>query len=496
MGEQEEAVREAAMRSNKRAHEEEDAEGSQDPRQLKEKLLKMSHDLRPAGAAAAADGVSSSGAAAPGVRERGAGDWTNYQPRSAVLAAIAANSATAPPRPPGPPLLPRPPGPPPLPRPPGPPPLPAGARPPGPPPPHPPSHSGTPPAYPGADAPSSTATMMLPPPPRPPQHLLQQQQQQQQQQQPAEAASGGGSTNYDNLPPALRARLLARGVIKDAPPTPQQQPHHDAPAHANGARPPLAPPPGPPPVVRAHYSSAPAPPTPTLAEEPLLPGWYESMDPRYMRAYFYNPTTGERIWLRPIKSLPRGWAFGTCPATGVTYYYNPRTGERTWAKPVQQDFLPSPSFIGAKIGFVFKKGAQGVGYYVDDPARALAEARAAAATARVGPPSIGPTPRGGAAADEDGDGGARKSRLEAIAEEQRRRNEARGKVPKNKKAEDELDPMDPAAYSDAPRGGWSTGLEGIIAADSTASGPIFQSRPYPAPGSVLRSNKRAIDGSG
>ncbi len=52
-----------------------------------------------------------------------------------------------------------------------------------------------------------------------------------------------------------------------------------------------------------------------------------------------------------------------------------------------------------------------------------------------------------------------------------------------------------AAYSDAPRGTWSTGLEGIIAADSTAGGPLFQSRPYPAPGSVLRSNKKAIDGS-
>mgnify|MGYP001806835197 CR=1 FL=1 len=53
-----------------------------------------------------------------------------------------------------------------------------------------------------------------------------------------------------------------------------------------------------------------------------------------------------------------------------------------------------------------------------------------------------------------------------------------------------------AAYSDAPRGGWSTGLEGIAAADSTAGGPLWQSRPYPAPGSVLRSNKKAIDGSG
>jgi polyglutamine-binding protein 1 len=31
------------------------------------------------------------------------------------------------------------------------------------------------------------------------------------------------------------------------------------------------------------------------------------------------------------------------------------------------------------------------------------------------------------------------------------------------------------------------------AADSTASGPLFQSRPYPAPGSVLRANQAALD---
>ncbi|EFJ45386.1 hypothetical protein VOLCADRAFT_63718, partial [Volvox carteri f. nagariensis] len=63
--------------------------------------------------------------------------------------------------------------------------------------------------------------------------------------------------------------------------------------------------------------------------------------------------------------------------------------------------------------------------------------------------------------------------------------------------EEELDPMDPAAYSDAPRGTWSTGLEGAqpSAADTTAGGPLFQSRPYPAPGSVLRANKKALAGA-
>ncbi|XP_020283762.1 polyglutamine-binding protein 1 [Pseudomyrmex gracilis] len=56
-----------------------------------------------------------------------------------------------------------------------------------------------------------------------------------------------------------------------------------------------------------------------------------------------------------------------------------------------------------------------------------------------------------------------------------------------------LDPMDPAAYSDIPRGKWSDGLarhnEAKTGADTTASGPLYQMRPYPSPGAVLRSNR-------
>ena len=56
---------------------------------------------------------------------------------------------------------------------------------------------------------------------------------------------------------------------------------------------------------------------------------------------------------------------------------------------------------------------------------------------------------------------------------------------------DELDPMDPSAYSDTPKGTWGTGLNtGGKHADSTATGPLFQQRPYPSPGAVLRSQQQ------
>ncbi|CAL8367260.1 unnamed protein product [Lota lota] len=63
---------------------------------------------------------------------------------------------------------------------------------------------------------------------------------------------------------------------------------------------------------------------------------------------------------------------------------------------------------------------------------------------------------------------------------------------KRGRKDDEMDPMDPSAYSDAPRGSWSTGLpkrnEAKTGADTTAAGPLFQQRPYPSPGAVLRAN--------
>lgn len=56
-----------------------------------------------------------------------------------------------------------------------------------------------------------------------------------------------------------------------------------------------------------------------------------------------------------------------------------------------------------------------------------------------------------------------------------------------------LDPMDPASYSDCGRGKWSDGLsvegEGRTGVDQTASGQLFQQRPYPSPGEILRANQ-------
>ncbi|CAH0382322.1 unnamed protein product [Bemisia tabaci] len=84
---------------------------------------------------------------------------------------------------------------------------------------------------------------------------------------------------------------------------------------------------------------------------------------------------------------------------------------------------------------------------------------------------------------------------ERLQEEKRRKIEehekarARGRT---KKKHNDIDPMDPAAYSDIPRGKWTDGLnrnnEAKTGVDVTVSGPLFQQRPYPSPGAVLRAN--------
>ncbi|XP_075041698.1 polyglutamine-binding protein 1 [Mixophyes fleayi] len=86
---------------------------------------------------------------------------------------------------------------------------------------------------------------------------------------------------------------------------------------------------------------------------------------------------------------------------------------------------------------------------------------------------------------------------EEVKERRHIRREELAPYPKSKKGrkEEEIDPMDPSAYSDAPRGTWSTGLpkrnEAKTGADTTAAGPLFQQRPYPSPGAVLRANAEA-----
>ena len=137
----------------------------------------------------------------------------------------------------------------------------------------------------------------------------------------------------------------------------------------------------------------------------------------------------------------------------------------------------------------------GTGYYLDTaPTPGTLVAAEAAQSAAPARPSAVDRLLARQKGEDTGAGERKRSRLERVQAEQAARHAQRSSAAAAKEA---LDPMDVSSYSDAPRGGWTVGLEGAQprAADTTASGPLFQSRPYPSPGAVLRANQKAIGGS-
>ncbi|XP_023693345.1 polyglutamine-binding protein 1 [Paramormyrops kingsleyae] len=153
-----------------------------------------------------------------------------------------------------------------------------------------------------------------------------------------------------------------------------------------------------------------------------------------------------------VENLPINWYKVFDPACGLPYYWNVESDLVSWLSP-------------------------------NDPSAVITKA------AKRLRPEIGEE-RG----ERQFEKPDREREREEIREKRLQRREDIAPYSKNKRGREreEMDPMDPSAYSDAPRGTWSTGLpkrnEAKTGADTTAAGPLFQQRPYPSPGAVLRAN--------
>ncbi|XP_067941750.1 polyglutamine-binding protein 1-like [Watersipora subatra] len=158
----------------------------------------------------------------------------------------------------------------------------------------------------------------------------------------------------------------------------------------------------------------------------------------------------ERKRIRMLKKypLPTGWTEVGDPQSGRCYYWNPETDKVSW--------LP-PQHPRAKITVSVEK----------------LKSRLAGVT------NVG-SGEGGLASME------RRKPVSVSIKEPKRRTTRR-------ETREELDPMDPASYSEVERGSWSTGLKADTktGVDTTASGPLFQQRPYPSPGDILRAQAAA-----
>jgi len=178
--------------------------------------------------------------------------------------------------------------------------------------------------------------------------------------------------------------------------------------------------------------------------------------------------------------LPAGYVEVGDPDTGRFYYWNTETDEVTW--------LP-PQHPRAKLSL---------------PAERLKELMQKSGSSKSAVSHLSDKMMGDSEGEESDEGSTDLDDEEEELDEERdfeqlekevlrrkrQSEEDRGMI--KKKKDSKIDPMDPAAYSDIPKGGWSSGLEARGAAktgaDVTAAGPLFQQRPYPNPGAVMRMN--------
>ncbi|XP_051227760.1 uncharacterized protein [Lolium perenne] len=312
----------------------------------------------------------------------------------------------------------------------------------------------------------------------------------------------------DDLPEFLKQRLKARGILKDKAANPITNSTDKQNADSQ----------------EGHNKSA----------LELAPGWVEAKDPTTGASYFYNQSTGVTQWDRPggavnivqhqaAPSLPENWEEALDKSTGQKYYYNTKTQATQWEPPISvnpgdvpqastnvvnpgvlpqgsTDVAVQPTAQNADIWNPHMQRCSGCGGFGVGLVQPWGYCNHCT---RVQNLPFQQYPSYSNNIVHSGGTSAPKSQGNNIAAKDRSSSKPpSGKANKkdNRKRkgaeDDDLDPMDPSSYSDAPRGGWVVGLKGVQprAADTTASGPLFQQRPYPSPGAVLRKNAEAASG--
>ncbi|KAL8030858.1 hypothetical protein ABFX02_14G313300 [Erythranthe guttata] len=290
----------------------------------------------------------------------------------------------------------------------------------------------------------------------------------------------------NDLPEYLKQKLKARGILKD------NRSAENSSVTENR--------------LEAQSSQA-------MAPGNLPSGWIEARDPENGTVFYYNKILGKSQWEKPTDAppisvfvappQPEDWTEAFDETTGQKYYYNRKTNVSQWEHPGAQQTAPQHHEMVSSDALDANSGdrpltlpkcmgcggwgldlVQSWGYcnhctrlqnrpesqYLSAPAES--HMHAIATPRNQGDPEKSSSNHRSDTKPPLGSGYKKDNKKRAYSED------------------DELDPMDPSAYSDAPRGGWVVGLKGVQprAADTTATGPLFQQRPYPSPGAVLRKN--------
>ncbi|XP_030663472.1 polyglutamine-binding protein 1 isoform X3 [Nomascus leucogenys] len=256
------------------------------------------------------------------------------------------------------------------------------------------------------------------------------------------------------LPVALQTRLAKRGILKHLEPEPEEE------------------------IIAEDYDDDPVDYEATRLEG-LPPSWYKVFDPSCGLPYYWNADTDLVSWLSPhdpnsvvTKSAKKLRSSNADAEEKLDRSHD--KSDRGHDKSDRSHEKPDRGHDKSDRGHDKSDRDRERGYDKVDRERERDRER-------------------------DRDRGYDKADREEGKERRHHRREELAPYPKSKKAvsrkDEELDPMDPSSYSDAPRGTWSTGLpkrnEAKTGADTTAAGPLFQQRPYPSPGAVLRANAEA-----
>eukprot|EP01029_Cantina_marsupialis_P027587 TRINITY_DN773060_c0_g1_i1.p1 TRINITY_DN773060_c0_g1~~TRINITY_DN773060_c0_g1_i1.p1 ORF type:complete len:322 (-),score=99.29 TRINITY_DN773060_c0_g1_i1:213-1178(-) len=210
----------------------------------------------------------------------------------------------------------------------------------------------------------------------------------------------------------------------------------------------------------------------------LPEGWTELNDKKTGNVYYWHKESGKTQWAKPAKerksssfdppetmsdemkkkleskgivssvsALPPGWKAVKDPKSKRTYYWNKTTNKTTWTRPEAKLEATKKLMEKNRNKPIAKKGMR-----PGDTTESLK---------------------------------IRSSMPRTVSKTVSRKRK------RNPKDSDGADPLDPTGSG----GKWSDGLfmDGEKAADSTAAGPLWQQRPYPAPGAILKHRKKQMD---
>lgn len=274
-----------------------------------------------------------------------------------------------------------------------------------------------------------------------------------------------------SLPPALAARLAKRGILKTGAPTADSA--KEAPVQTNEE------------IIAEDYDSKPE--EQRTSEQywagiegvnvdpikghkgcPNKSNIYHECSKYCVKTWKLGKVVPDEAYLDKKKKvlelwpLPAGWEEVYDEGYGQHYFWNVHNNLVSWLPPSHPNAVPSESAAHLREESLMKEGDE--------------------SDAESSEGSDQEVPRHQVKPKEK-----RRNRYEREKEMVHHRDKKRGRVKDN-----DLDPMDPSAYSDIPRGKWSAGLDNHAKSgvDSTVSGVLFQMRPYPAPGAILAANRK------